>query len=276
MNGRGFTLIELLVVVAIIGLLASIIEGSLNTARTKGKNAANLQLDANFYHNLGDSLVGQWLFDECSGTSAKDTSGSGDDAVLSSSAWSNDTPFGTGCSLISNVSAASAPMPSLTIVPNRTISLWLKRQTSTSIGYFVSDNSFGFGVNVDACPGVSNVKMTKYGVIDVCINGLPDDSNWHLVIGVWRTTGTTLYIDGVPVGTNADGSNFHADTTALSFAGFNGNLDNVRIYDRALDTAEIQKLYAEEAPRHAIAFVSGPTELPFGRETSAGFSRFVH
>jgi prepilin-type N-terminal cleavage/methylation domain-containing protein len=61
---KGFTLIELLVVIAIIGILSSVVLASLQTARTKGSDAAvksgmdSLRSQAALYYDAAGSTYG--------------------------------------------------------------------------------------------------------------------------------------------------------------------------------------------------------------------------
>ena len=63
-RSRGFTLIELLVVIAIIGILSAVVLASLNTARSKGNDAAvqsdlsTIQTQAEIYYGNNGNKYG--------------------------------------------------------------------------------------------------------------------------------------------------------------------------------------------------------------------------
>lgn len=130
--------------------------------------------------------------------------------------------------------------------------------------------------------------MTDAGVTGVRSSSRIDDGSWHHVAGVFDNGRLTVCVDGAVSGTGAGGRSFGRGTTRYGFLGissladrfdgtrgasafFNGELDDVRIYDRALSQAEISQLAFRGPANDACANaepVGEVTNLPFDTRTA--------
>jgi hypothetical protein len=83
------------------------------------------------------------------------------------------------------------------------------------------------------------------------------DGDWHMIVGTYDTSGLQLYIDGEPKATDDTFGTYTASYWSMNIGRmeqgdryyFDGAVDEVRIYERALSADEVQQLYCSACPK---------------------------
>ncbi|OVE82779.1 hypothetical protein BVY04_00040, partial [bacterium M21] len=213
------------------------------------------------YAKWKSSLAAHWKLDETNGTTAADSSGHGHDAVNSGGITVNQAGVlersynfdgSTG-------SLTATGYKGVTGMASRTVAAWIKTTASNAAilcwGSTGAGQKWNFRVQTgDGTAGAIRVEVNGgYIVGSTVVN----DGQWYHVAAVLDNDGTPdvkevqLYVNGVLETSSKSGSssiNTMSDRDVLigkDFLAryFNGSLDDVRIYDKALTPQEVADLY---------------------------------
>lgn len=215
---------------------------------------------------VNDGLIAHWRFDEGFGTVARDFVGTAHGTVIPNGAYTITVP-NVGLPNNAAININTSRYISVTTNPapptdQFTISAWVKRKSAGS-NHVIYDsgsqtNHWRFFISGANCNGTGAPNRLALGLLgvtdDVCASSeFPTDGAWHHVAAIKSGTGfIRLYIDGVEVGVGGLSNTLNTPTgTAIIGAQhngtdiqlrFNGVLDDMRLYRRALSVAELQRL----------------------------------
>jgi Concanavalin A-like lectin/glucanases superfamily/Viral BACON domain len=197
------------------------------------------------------SLIGAWGFDEPSGTTATDASGSGNTGTLSGTTRTTGK-FG-GALTFNGTSdwVTVADANSLDLTTGMTLEAWVK---PTAVGtawrtVLLKEQSKNLIYALYAGDGAGHAAADAFTNADHGITGTTATplNAWTHLAATYDGANLKLYVNGVQAVSQALTGSIKASTGALRIGGnsswgeyFAGAIDEVRVYKRALSAAEIQ------------------------------------
>ncbi len=228
-----------------------------------------------------NGLVGCWRFEEGSGTTALDSSGSGNNGVITNATYSTDTPsqsissyslrFNTTDTGFAKSYVIIADSPSLRPNSSLTVAALVKTSVVQSRPAVIIGKQYSYALFDSYCLwyewGLVNFYLKTATNAKYISIAQPPTNQWHYIVGTYDGSFMRLYVDGVekvngtftgaivydnlPLSIGADSD--RADH--LLHQGWDGFIDEVLIYNRALSQAEIAQIVPEFPSVLALSLV---------------------
>ena len=214
---------------------ASLFSGAVDEVRVvdNARSAAQILEDA--------TLIAHYRLDDGSGAVAIDSSGYGRNATISSPVWGPGVAGGAlSCDGISTL-ALIASDPGFTM-SRVTLEIWEKGGPQ-SLNAFVMDKNMQFGLMF------SGATTPLFGSVTATVGSSPGglDGKWHQLAGTWDGKTNGIWLDGKLAGSGTVNGMLTTNPVQTALCGslgsgtnwYQGFIDEVRIYNRALTAAEL-------------------------------------
>jgi hypothetical protein len=222
---------------------------------TSYSNLQHAQVSA----TLSNGLVSHFKLDETSGTSVIDSAGSNNGTLIGGSPTWSSGKIGSG-SLNLNGTNQYVDVPNfnaLNGLNSATISFWVKPSVTSKpfIGKWGTGRLFEIGSNGTSLSVIWRIGGTAGGgtaFSQITPANTLTTGGWNHVVAVYNNPSSTIYVNGNQVATiSGSGGSLNTSVSDPLRIGWNnipsfysGDIDDVRIYNRAVTSQEVSELYS--------------------------------
>jgi hypothetical protein len=198
--------------------------------------------------NTRDGLIGWWRFDEGSGTVANDSSKAGHPGTLTNSPSYVAGVRGPYSLLFNGNNTVVSTTSDFIGTSAITIAVWINPKSYGGGLPFIIDNG---KTRLFMNSGDTSYRFRSDGSTTAQISAQALNTLTHLAITRDASGNAQYYVNGVASGSSqssgapvAGSTNVGIGNVIAANNGFDGTLDDVRIYNRVLTTQEIKDLYS--------------------------------
>jgi len=232
--------------------------------------SANVLTRATINYQFNNGLVSHWKLDETTGTTAADSAGSNNGTLFNGPVW-NTGKFNNAIEMQSTDQGIRIGTQGIT-ADQGTISLWANAaQLPDATQFMFGHVQGGWGnriqIYTNTTTGSLGIGLGDNHQLDTNICDL-ELNRWYQIVLTWDTGSYVVYVDGVQQssgsysGLNTLQSYAHIGNTGYegdNSEAFLGKIDDVRVFNRALNDQEVSSLFSQEIP-YAFAPI-GPKEI---------------